>query len=186
MISRDMDPRFRDMAGNPAKPIVIWRAVAAALMVLAMTVLPAAAQQERTKSTHDDWDVKCGQPAGASQEICWAEQKVTSEDRPNVGLTVIYRPGKKDEEGMLQIQAPLGIILPRGLGLKIDGKDMGNVPFLRCLKNGCWAQAEVPDDQLNELKTGSTAVFIIFDTPEAGIGIPISLKGFSSALDGVN
>ena len=30
--------------------------------------------------------------------------------------------------------------------------------------------------------TGKTAVFIIFQTEEAGIGIPISLSGFAQAL----
>jgi invasion protein IalB len=32
------------------------------------------------------------------------------------------------------------------------------------------------------LKGGKTAIFIIFQTEEAGIGIPISLAGFAQAL----
>jgi invasion protein IalB len=32
------------------------------------------------------------------------------------------------------------------------------------------------------MKAGGTAMFIIFDTPEAGIGIPVSLQGFGDAL----
>ncbi|MDX2156781.1 MAG: invasion associated locus B family protein [Hyphomicrobiaceae bacterium] len=32
------------------------------------------------------------------------------------------------------------------------------------------------------MKAGKTAVFIIFQTEEAGIGIPISLNGFAQAL----
>jgi invasion protein IalB len=175
-----MNLAIREIANRPASQLI------AGLVVLLAAAQPAMAQQERLKSTHDDWLVKCGQPAGASQEICWVEQKVTSEDRPNVGLTVIYRPAKKGEEGTLQIQAPLGVMLPRGLGLKIDDKDVGNVPFLRCLKSGCLAHAQVPDDLLNQFKAGGTAIFIVFDTPEAGIGIPIALKGFAEAIDGVN
>ena len=35
---------------------------------------------------------------------------------------------------------------------------------------------------IDQLKTGKTAIFIIFQTEEAGIGIPISLSGFSQAL----
>jgi invasion protein IalB len=39
------------------------------------------------------------------------------------------------------------------------------------------------DDKLIEqLKNGKTAVFIIFQSEEAGIGIPISLAGFGQAL----
>jgi invasion protein IalB len=33
------------------------------------------------------------------------------------------------------------------------------------------------------LQAGSQATFIIFQTPEEGIGIPISLNGFSAGFD---
>jgi invasion protein IalB len=36
---------------------------------------------------------------------------------------------------------------------------------------------------IKKLETGTNAMFIIFDTPEAGIGIPISLQGFGEALN---
>ena len=35
---------------------------------------------------------------------------------------------------------------------------------------------------VQQLKAGKTAVFIVFQTEEAGIGIPISLNGFAQAL----
>ena len=38
------------------------------------------------------------------------------------------------------------------------------------------------DEVIAKMKTGSVAMFIIFDTPEAGIGIPVSLQGFGDAL----
>jgi invasion protein IalB len=40
------------------------------------------------------------------------------------------------------------------------------------------------DDQLiGKLRTGGAATFIIFQTPEEGIGFPISLKGFGDGFD---
>jgi invasion protein IalB len=40
------------------------------------------------------------------------------------------------------------------------------------------------DDALtDQLKKGATATFIVFQTPEEGIGIPIALKGFSEGFD---
>jgi invasion protein IalB len=33
------------------------------------------------------------------------------------------------------------------------------------------------------LKGGQTATFIIFQTPEEGIGIPVSLSGFTQGFD---
>jgi invasion protein IalB len=46
---------------------------------------------------------------------------------------------------------------------------------------GVRARPEEPQ-LIEQLKTGKTAVFIIFQTEEAGIGIPISLAGFGQAL----
>jgi invasion protein IalB len=36
---------------------------------------------------------------------------------------------------------------------------------------------------IDQLKNGKNAVFIIFQTPEEGIGIPLALAGFKEAFD---
>jgi invasion protein IalB len=60
---------------------------------------------------------------------------------------------------------------------------VGKVAFVRCLPNGCVAEVVVNDDLMNKLRNGQTATFIIFQTPEEGIGIPVSLKGFGEGFD---
>ena len=39
------------------------------------------------------------------------------------------------------------------------------------------------DDLVKQLRSGQTATFIIFQTPEEGIGIPMGLKGFGEGYD---
>ena len=139
-------------------------------------------QEGTVKAQHGDWQVICKPPpAGAKNEICALVQAVTAEDRNNVGLTVYFQQFT-DGTKVLRIFAPLGILLPRGIGLKIDDQDIGNAPFLRCHSFACYAQVTVDDPLVEKLKTGQTAIFIIFQTEEAGIGIPVSLSGFSNAL----
>jgi invasion protein IalB len=75
------------------------------------------------------------------------------------------------------------VLLPAGLGLKIDDKDVGRAGFVRCLATGCIAEVVLEDPLINQLKTGATATFIVFQTPEEGIGIPVSLGGFGQAFD---
>lgn len=159
------------------------RLQAALLAALCLTAAPALAQhQGKVKATHGAWQVSCGKPPGAKQEKCALVQSVTAEDRPNVGLTVIFLKSVDGAKQLLRVVAPLGVLLPTGLGLKIDDKDVGNAPFYKCGKIGCIAEVVVKDDLVSKLTTGKTAMFIIFQTPEAGIGIPISLKGFKSAM----
>jgi invasion protein IalB len=157
--------------------------------MLALAAAPASAQTPEggtVKAQHGDWQVVCKPPPpGAKNEVCALVQSVTAEDRNNVGLTVYYQKFS-DGKRVLRVFAPLGVLLPPGLGLKIDDRDVGHVPFLRCHNFACYAQVEVDEKLIEQLKSGKSAVFIIFQTQEAGIGIPISLSGFGQALNSLN
>ena len=143
-----------------------------------VSVAPSAQGEPPIRSTHGDWQVRCDTPAGAQNEQCVLMQFVTAEDRENVGLTVIVLKTADGQAKIMRILAPLGVLLPSGLGLKVDETDMGRAGFVRCLPNGCVAEVILEDQLLQQLNTGQTATFIIFQTPEEGIGIPISLNGF--------
>jgi invasion protein IalB len=148
-----------------------------------VSVAPPATGEPPVRSTHADWQVRCDTPPGAKSEQCVLMQFVTAEDRENVGLTVIVLKTADKKSRIMRVLAPLGVLLPSGLGLKIDTADLGRAGFVRCLPNGCVAEVILEDKLLNQLETGKTATFIIFQTPEEGIGIPISLNGFG---DGFN
>lgn len=137
------------------------------------------------RETHGAWQVSCRTPPGAKEEKCALVQSVTAEDRPNVGLTVVFYKAIGENKKLLRVVVPLGVLLPTGLGLKIDDQDVGNAPFLKCGKRGCVAEVVLQDEVIGKLKKGENAMFIIFDTPEAGIGIPVSLQGFSDAFAGL-
>lgn len=144
------------------------------------------APEGTVKSQHGDWQVVCKDPPpGAKAGVCALVQSVTAEDRNNIGLTVYFQKFSNGTR-VLRVFAPLGVLLPPGLGLKIDDKDVGHAPFLRCHNFACYAQVMVEDPLVEQLKTGKTAIFIIFQTEEAGIGIPISLAGFAEALAALN
>ena len=134
------------------------------------------------RETHGAWQVSCHTPAGAKEEKCALLQRVTAEDRPDVGLTVLLFRAIAEDKKLLRVAVPLGVLLPQGLGLKIDGQDVGNAPFLKCGRRGCIAEVVLEDEVIAKMKKGKTAIFIIFITPEAGIGIPVTLQGFSEAL----
>ncbi|MCV0428274.1 MAG: invasion associated locus B family protein [Roseibium sp.] len=149
---------------------------------LVQGTLPSLAQGE-VRSAHGDWQMRCDTPPGASGEQCALIQNVTAADRENVGLSVIILKTADKQARILRVLAPLGVLLPSGLGLRVDNADIGRAGFVRCLPNGCIAEVILEDDLLSKLKGGAQATFIIFQTPEEGIGIPISLNGFSAGFD---
>lgn len=164
--------------------LVMIGAIMAALLsaLTAPTTSFAQTLDGTVKAQHGDWQVVCKPPPpGAKSETCALVQSVTAEDRNNVGLTVYFQKFSNGTR-VLRVFAPVGVLLPPGLGLKIDDKDVGHAPFLRCHAFACYAQVVAEDKLIEQLKTGKTAIFIIFQTEEAGIGIPISLAGFTQAL----
>lgn len=153
-------------------------AFAAALFLAA---LPAHAQGT-VRSQHGDWQMSCDMLPGASEEQCALIQNVTAEDQPNVALSVIVLKTADGQARLLRVLAPLGVLLPNGLGLNIDGDDQGRVAFVRCLPNGCIAEVVMDDELIEKLSGGETGYFIVFKTPEEGIGIPVSLAGFGEGF----
>ncbi len=153
----------------------------AALGALCAAILlaPAAARaQGAVKSTHGDWEMRCETPPGASREQCALIQSIAAEDKPNVTLVVIVLKTADGKSRLLRVIAPLGVLLPAGLGLKVDATDVGRAGFVRCLPSGCVAEVVMEDKLIEQMGSGQNATFIIFNTPEEGIGIPLALGGF--------
>jgi len=170
----------------------------------------ASAQQTVIKSKHGSWNVQCETPSNQTvnaadllkeiekpkkkknqplkapiKEQCGMVQIVKSKARPNVGLSIIiFRVTRKDKSagGLLRVLAPAGVFLPNGLAMEIDGKAQGRIGFLRCLPNGCLAQADITKKLMAAFRKGKAANFIIYEAPGRGLALPVPLKGFTAAF----
>lgn len=178
MAIRDLGQRLRAIVQPVASLLV-----GGAILLAAAGVGGEAGAQGVVRSVSGDWQIRCETPPGAQGEQCALMQSVTAEDRPNVGLTVLVLKIADLKSRLMRVVAPLGVILPSGLGLKIDNTDVGRAGFVKCLPNGCLAEITMDDNLINKLRSGQTATFIIFQSPEEGIGFPMSLKGFGEGFD---
>lgn len=150
------------------------------LLVVPTTIF--AQTSGKATSKHGAWSIICDVPPGASSEQCALMQNVVAEDRPEVGLSVVVLKTADNKARILRVLAPLGVILPNGLGLNIDGKDLGRASFVRCMAEGCFAEVILQEQLLSTMQTGNSATFIIFASPEEGIGIPVDLNGFKDGF----
>lgn len=139
--------------------------------------------QGQVKSTYGEWQMRCETPAGAQADQCALVQSVQAEDKPDVTLIVVVLKTADKKSRLLRVIAPLGVLLPSGLGLKIDQNDVGRAGFVRCTPTGCIAEVVMDDELIGKLRNGQNATFIVFQTPEEGIGIPIALQGFGAGFD---
>jgi invasion protein IalB len=147
------------------------------------TPVQTPSREAAVRGTFGAWRMLCEQLPGAQNEICALFQTVEAEDRPNTGLAVFAFRTADQRSNIMRVIAPLGVLLTGGLGLQIDDQNIGSTDFVRCWPTGCIAEARLSDELMTRLRAGRQARFIIFMTPEEGVGIPISLEGFAPGFD---
>ena len=110
-------------------------------------------------------------------------QNSQAENRKGISMTLVMGTAKQDKNTitMMRILVPIGVYLPLGIALEIDGAAVGRVPFTRCLPQICTAVAEASKETLKKMRAGAKANFIIYEQPGVGINLPVSLKGFTAA-----
>lgn len=84
---------------------------------------------------------------------------------------------------MALIVVPLDVLLPPGLGLKVDARDPVTVPFRHCDTNGCLAPWRPSPDDLAAMRAGKELMVLLRNREGKQLGLPVSLKGFSAAHD---
>ncbi len=144
--------------------------------------------------TFGDWSVECqaaSQQAiaqGAPAKACGMALSVQDEKRKQIGLTIWLRKTKKDSKTLstIQVIAPIGVYLPLGIAVEIDGNAAGRLPFFRCAPRFCLAFSEIVPTTLEKLQKGTSANFIIYEAPGVGVPLAVSLKGFTAAYDNLD
>lgn len=149
-------------------------------LALGLGATPASAT---VKDKHGEWETRCEAPPGASSEQCAVVQSVVDDQRPNINLVVIALKTADHKSRLLRVIAPLGALLPTGLDLKLDAEDVGRMGFVRCLPNGCVAETLIDDKLLQRMESAQTMTFVLFQTPEEGIGVPAPMAGFKDAFE---
>ncbi|MEM1284442.1 MAG: invasion associated locus B family protein [Pseudomonadota bacterium] len=143
--------------------------------------MPALAQLE-VRQSFEAWQIQCETPEGADAELCALVQHVAAVDRPNVELRITVVRTLDGGGHILRVIVPLGVLLEGGLGLRIDDTDVGTADFAICLPSGCYVEMIMDQALVDTLSTGETAWFVIFQTPDEGIGIPVALSGFAEGF----
>jgi len=143
----------------------------------------AALAQGVVKGKHGGWETRCETPPGATGEQCALMQSVVDDDRPNITLVIIALKTADRKSRLLRVIAPLGVLIPTGIGIRIDKVDLGRMNFVRCLPNGCVAEVFLDDKLLAKLEGGGQVTFVLFETPEEGVGVPTGLDGFKDGFE---
>jgi invasion protein IalB len=148
----------------------------------------APAEQKLTERQFKDWTVRCGRQNEQGPEVCEMQQQQTDKEGRTVMAVAVGKVPGSSELGLL-IMVPLGVLLPAGIMLQIDSGAEMPLQVNRCERQGCRIEMLLKPDLLTRLKSGSQAkVFFEAFDPQGErrrLGIPISLFGFTAALEQV-
>ncbi|MEX0731977.1 MAG: invasion associated locus B family protein [Aquisalimonadaceae bacterium] len=141
-----------------------------------------AAREERFQ----DWIVRCEdvQPDGGGEqiEVCEMIQDVTIEETGQKIMEVSVGLVPNREMPIVLFTVPLGVRLPPGLLVRVDGSEPVRVEMEFCGPNGCMGSMMFDEDLLARFRAGAEGTVQVRDLREQAHDLPISLMGFSAAL----
>ncbi|MBP3194252.1 MAG: invasion associated locus B family protein [Cardiobacteriaceae bacterium] len=126
-----------------------------------------------------DWTASC------QKDACVVGQLVNINGQP-AGRMMIQK--SKDDKApyiaFITLRLDLGVNLMQGLGLGIDGKEVGRAPFEFCHEEGCNVFLPLDDKILGKLKSGNKLQLQFFTGgPDKRITVDFSLSGITKAVE---
>jgi invasion protein IalB len=129
------------------------------------------------------WSSQCS-AAGRSETLdCTVAQRLFVEETGQlIGSLTIRMPGAT-RDPIMMIQIPLGLFLPAGVSIDVDGKNRQRFELQTCDANGCYVGSPVPDDLLAGMLTGQRLNIEFQNLNERRISLQVPLTGFKAAYD---
>lgn len=147
-------------------------------------------EPQNTSATYGDWVLRCSRGDGtAAQHVCEVVQSFQIQGQQ--GLFAQMAIGRIDPKDPLKITVVMqpNVSFPSNIKLGVDDKDTQPVELTwqRCLPGGCFADADMKDDQIKRWKAQTGNGSLAFkDGAGRDIPLPFSFRGLSQALDALS
>ncbi|PDT76680.1 invasion associated locus B family protein [Bradyrhizobium sp. C9] len=144
---------------------------------------PAAAQGEAAPPNNTGWVARCTSASRDAPLECAMEQSAVLTKTGQLIVLVNLRVPGDTRTPVALIQLPLGLNLPVGAKLQVDDGKAVDVPIQTCEARGCYINAPIAADVLNQLKTGKQLKVSFQNLGKETISIPMPLADFATVYD---
>lgn len=136
----------------------------------------ARGQRDARTIQYGDWEKICFKP-GRTKMVC----RTTIAGRFDTGQIavrayIVEREG--DDVARIQLLLPVGLYVPAGVKLTVDGGAAYTIPFRWCLTNTCIAGDPARPELLREMENGHTLAIEVVDTNMLTVKTSTSLDQF--------
>jgi len=170
-------------AATTAKP--------AATAKTAAQAQPVSNEPESTTANFGDWTLRCSfvENAGQRVRLCEVIQSLTLQGQTNPFLQIALGRVSPKEPTKLTVVLPNNISFPSVVRFSIDDKDTSpiDLAWRRCLPGGCYADADMKDEQIDRWKQQSEKGQLQFeDAAGRKVTLPFSFRGLTQSIDALN
>lgn len=138
-------------------------------------------------ATYRDWQILCNTVDAAGTQNCEMYQLLNDANgSPIAEISIAALPFGSQFAAGATVTTPLETFLPTGVGFRIgDATDMRIEAFRVCTVVGCIVRMGLSPDEVDQMKSGSTATLTIapFVAVDHPVDITVSLAGFTAAYD---
>lgn len=142
---------------------------------------PSSTSAQQSTETWGDWTKVCGED-DTGREVCRIVQSVNQRESGQLIFQTTIGYFQDNPQPLMFLTAPLGIFLPRGLTLVIDGNEVKTVPVQRCDQNGCLAGVPMDPELIDLLQNGESGELVFATNVKQNAKVPLSLNGFTEAF----
>ena len=143
-------------------------------------VTPAPSQPQ--EPTRDNWASRCIAPARQVPLECSIEQRLIMQNTQQLIASVTIRVPAETGSPVMMLQAPLGLFLPGGITLDVDGASGETLELQTCDNNGCYAGGPLSENLLAAMTRGQSLNIKFQNLNKQTITVTATLVGFTVAF----
>ena len=177
---------------QPLKPLIV--------VFLCLVLPPLAPAQDSTEpaeedgghtaagqavTSYEDWSVQCLESTESGEEKCVLFQHLKVESGQRLLTMQVSRlPSQENQQSAmaLVITVPLGVHLPSGIQLRMDGGTPIELVYERCDQDGCYAGKVLGDSLLEAMMQGDRSQVMFNNLTGKSIAATLSLRGFGEGF----
>lgn len=132
---------------------------------------------------YGDWIRECSHSQTGGQD-CILSQRILWDDNKSEAMLVQVFMVNRDETRVprMRLVVPLGVFLPSGVKVDLEGQKEIYVPFQACINGGCFVNLDLAPDVVVALNNAKTLRAAYQQWNQTVGNVEISLNGFGDGL----
>lgn len=139
--------------------------------------------QVKPEPSQTTWTKVCGKDEAAKKEICYTTRDFVSDQGQPVLAVAVYDV-KGDTSKIVRFLLPLGLVLQPGIRFGVDTAQPTPGRYAICFPNGCFAEAQVNDGFINQMRKGNTLSISVQNQAGREVSFSVPLTDFAKGFDG--